>query len=314
MRLTPGALWLRFNQKFGHGLRVAYYRDVVRPRILATPPVDDTTDTRCEIHVLTSAQDWLNLVWTLKSFYAASGRRYALCIHEDGSLAQAQLAALRQHFPAARIIRRAEADARLAHVLRGLPRSLSFRRSNLLAPKVFDFAAYLESERMALFDSDLLFFAEPTEYLRRVEDEAYRRNTFNADGGNAYTVEPDQVRDLIGHQMLHRINTGLGLVHRDSIRLDWIEEFLALPGILDGHFWRIEQTLFALCSSRYGVELLPDEYTLRLEPGLGSRCFRHYVGAIRHLMYGEGMARLAKQGFLKQQKIFFEPHLQGCSA
>jgi hypothetical protein len=51
------------------------------------------------------------------------------------------------------------------------------------------------------------------------------------------------------------MNSGLGLTHRDSIR--WDEEFLALPDILNGHFWRIEQTPFALCSSRHGVELLP---------------------------------------------------------
>jgi hypothetical protein len=297
-RLTPGALWLRLREKYGHGLRVAWYRDVVRPRILATPPIVDTTDKRCEIHVLTSARDWLNLIWALKSFYAASRRRYALCIHEDGSVDDSALAALREHFPRARLIRRAEADARLAEVLRGFPLSLRFRNTNLLAPKVFDFVAFLESDRMGLFDSDLLFFAEPTVYLQRIEDPMYRCNLFNADFGLAYTVRPEAVRPLIGHDLLPRVNTGLGLVHRDSIRWDWTEEFLALPGILAGHFWRIEQTLFALCSSRYGVELLPDEYTLRFEPGIGRRPFRHYVGTIRHLMYGEGMARLARDRFL----------------
>ena len=86
MRLTPGAVWLRLNQKFAHGLRVAWYRDVVRPRILKSPPIAETPDRRFEIHVLTSRHDWLNLIWSLKSFYAASGRRYALCIHEDGTL------------------------------------------------------------------------------------------------------------------------------------------------------------------------------------------------------------------------------------
>ena len=114
-------------------------------------------------------------------------------------------------------------------------------------------------------------------------------------------MEPDQVREVIGHQLLPRVNTGLGLIHRNSIRWDWTEEFLALPGILAGHFWRIEQTLLALCSSRFGVELLPDEYTLKLEPGIGSRPFRHYVGRIRHLMYGEGIARLVHDGFLERR-------------
>jgi hypothetical protein len=301
MRLTAGGLWLQLRHTFGHGLRVAWYRDVVRPRILSTAPVEDTTDKRCEIHVLTSAGDWLNLVWALKSFYLASGRRYALCIHEDGSIAEAAIDALRSHFPAARIIRRREADAKLAELLHGYPRSLSFRNSNLLAPKVFDFIAYLESDRMALFDSDLLFFAEPKAYLQRVEDPSYRLNSFNADLGHAYTVDSNTVRTLIGHELLPRVNTGLGLVHRDSIRWDWTEEFLSLPGILAGHFWRIEQTLLALCSSRHGVELLPNEYTLRLEPGIGGRCFRHYNGAIRHLMYGEGIARLVKDDFLRLQ-------------
>ena len=138
--------------------------------------------------------DWLDLVWALKSFYFSTGRHYALCIHEDGSLKQFGLNSLRRHFPAARIILRAEADAKLAEVLRAFPRSLEFRNTNLLAPKVFDFIAFLESDRMGLFDSDLLFFAEPTIYLQRVEDPAYRRNTFNADCGDAYTVEPDAVR------------------------------------------------------------------------------------------------------------------------
>jgi hypothetical protein len=271
---------------------------VVRPRILSTQPIKDTTDQRCEIHVLTSAQDWLNLVWALKSFYVASGRRYALCIHEDGSLADAELAAVGEHFPAARIIQRAEADAKVGELLRGFPRSLAFRNNNLLAPKVFDFMAYLESERMGLFDSDLLFFAEPTIFLQRVEDPTYRPNTFNGDCADVYTVEPEEVCARFGHQLLPRVNSGFGLVHRNSICWEWTEQFLALPGILDGHSWRIEQTLFALCSSRYGVELLPDEYTLRLEPGIGGRCFRHYNGAIRHLMYAEGIPRLLEQGFL----------------
>jgi hypothetical protein len=301
VRLTPGALWLRFHQKFGHGVRVAWYRDVVRPRILKTPPVENTTDEQCEIHVLTSERDWLNLIWALKSFYFSCGRRYALCIHEDGSLKQFGLDSLRRHFPSSRIILRPEADGKLAKVLRAFPRSLEFRNSNLLAPKVFDFIAYLESDRMGLFDSDLLFFAEPAIYLQRVEDPAYRRNTFNTDCADAYTVGPDAVRARFDYQLVPRVNSGFGLVHRDSIRWEWLEEFLTLPGILDGHFWRIEQTLFALCSSRYGVEMLPDEYTLRLAPGVADRCFRHYNGAIRHLMYGEGLRRLVKGGFLDRQ-------------
>lgn len=298
MRITPGALWLRLNQKFAHGLRVAWYRDVVRPRILNTPPIAETSDHRYEIHVLTSRHDWLNLIWSLKSFYAASGRRYALCIHEDGTLDPFALSSLQQHFPTARIIRRQEADQRLADELRGFPRSAQFRKANLLALKVFDFVAFLQADRMVLFDSDLLFFDEPAVYLSRLEDGNYRLNAFNADCDSAYTVDAEAVQTRLGFELLARVNSGFGIVHRDSIRLEWIEEFLALPGLTEGHFWRIEQTLYALCSSRYGAELLPQEYEVSLEAGIPPRIFRHYVGAIRHLMYGEGISYLVQERFL----------------
>lgn len=302
MRLTPGALWLRLNQKFQHGARVAWYRDVVRPRILNTPPITETSDHRYEIHVLTSRHDWLNLIWSLKSFYAASGRRYALCIHEDGTLDAFALSSLRRHFPTARIVRRQEADQRLALELRGFPRSLQFRTANLLSLKVFDFIAYLQADRMVLFDSDLLFFDEPTAYLSRLEDGNYRLNAFNADCDSAYTVDAEAVRARLGFELLARVNSGFGIVHRDSMKLEWIEELLALPGLTEGHFWRIEQTLYALCGSRYGAELLPREYEVSLEAGIPPRIFRHYVGAIRHLMYGEGIAHLAQAGFLNRRQ------------
>lgn len=302
MKLTPGALRLRLHQKFQHGMRVAWYRDVVRPRILKTPPVAEMSDRRFEIHVLTSRHDWLNLIWSLKSFYAASGRRYALCIHEDGTLDPFALSSLQRHFPLARIIRRHEADQRLELELRHWPRSAQFRKANLLSLKVFDFIAYLQADRMVLFDSDLLFFDEPADYLSRLEDGNYRLNAFNADCESAYTVDGEAVRTRLGFELLARVNSGFGVIHRDSMKLEWIEEFLALPGLVDGHFWRIEQTLYALCGSRYGVELLPQDYDVRLEAGIPPRIFRHYVGAIRHLMYGEGIAHLVQERFLERRQ------------
>src|SRR5262249_43409374 len=150
-------LALRLRQKFGKGLRVAYYRDIVRPRILQTRPVHETTDSTCEIHALTRSEDFLDLVWCLKSFYHFSERRYKLCVHDDGSLLPDQRAALRTHFPTARLVDRALADQKVLSLLAPYPISLEFRRRNILAPKVFDFVTYLEAERMLIIDSDVLF-------------------------------------------------------------------------------------------------------------------------------------------------------------
>jgi hypothetical protein len=289
-----GKLAYRVRTRFGHGLSTAWYRDVVRKRILQTRPVIALDTSVCEIHVLTSSNDWLNLIWALKSFYHASRRSFGLCIHDDGSLDETIRSAFQQHFPGARILRRDHADSEVMDSLRDLPRCLEFRKSNHLAPKIFDFRHYLHSDRMLLVDSDVLFFSEPTELLRRIEDSEYMKNSVNPDVASAYTVDPALVKQQFGVELIPRFNSGLGLIHRDSLNLDWIEEFLGLPGII-GNFWRIEQTLYALCSSRFGVELLPAVYDVFLNGSVGDRPSRHYVGAIRHLMYSEGIRKLNGQ-------------------
>ena len=164
---------------------------------------------------------------------------------------------------------------------------------------MFDFPFYLNSDRMLLLDSDVLFSREPAELLRLIEDPNYRLNIVNRDVASAYTVDLAEVKSRTGVNVIERFNSGLGLIHRDSLRLDWIEEFLGLRGILEGHFWRIEQTVQALCSSRFGVELLPPVYDIRFSDGIDGSPARHYVGAIRHLFYGEGIRYLVKGRFLK---------------
>lgn len=297
--MSIGSLVLKFRQKYEHGLQTAYLRDTVRFQILNTKPIAQTLDRTCEIHVLTCARDWLNLLWTLKTFYHYSKRHYALCIHDDGSLTERDRAILQQHFPNARIINRPSADAQVLAELATYPRCLEFRKTNHLSPKVFDFVSYLESDRMLLLDSDVLFFQTPTDLIDRIEDTHYRCNSVNQDITSAYTVQPETVKQKDGIDLVERFNSGLGLIHKPSLSLDWIEEFLDLPDII-GHFWLIEQTLYALCSSRFGVELLPSPYTIRLNKGIGSSPSRHYVGKIRHLMYSEGIGQLVQQGFLKE--------------
>lgn len=294
--MSIGSLYLSLKQRFKHGLKAAYYRDIVRLRITDTAPVTGLEEDTCEIHVLTSSDDVLNLMWALKSFYHASERRYPLCIHDDGSLDDEHAAMLQHHFPDARVIDRERADADVLPTLEDYPHAHSFRAENHLAPKLFDFVHYLEGDRMMLLDSDVLFFEEPTELLRRIEDPDYDKNTVNADVDTAYTVSLDDVEEHFGFRPVERFNSGLGLIHADSLRHEWIDEFLQLPNARS-HFWRIEQTMFALCSCRYGVELLPEPYNVFLESGVRGP-IRHYVGAVRHLMYKEGIARLVRDNFL----------------
>ncbi len=295
MRLTPGALYLRIRQKYGDGLRAAYYRDVVRHRILAMPAIAPADDDGCEIHVLTSSRDWLNLLWVLKSFYRYSGRAYRLCIHDDGSLDDSTLDILAEHCTHARIVARSDADSRLAPLLKPYPRAQSFRNTNPLALKVFDFAAFLTGERMLLLDSDVLFFSRPQALIDRIEDPRYELNTLNRDWRYGYSISMDTAREGLSFDFVENINSGLGLIHRRTMDFDRLESFLALPGIMSHHH-RIEQTLIGLCCCAAGFEFLPTEYDVHTGPWVEQHSCRHYTGPIRHRLYSEGIRQLVRQG------------------
>lgn len=287
-------------RRYTRGPRLAWCQDVLRPRILETNPLRTRASVGCpvEVHTLTCADDWLNLIWAVKSFYHATGRDDPLCIHSDGSLSPQVLATLRKHFPEARLIDRRRADREVLNAIAGYPRAAAFRLQNHFAIKLLDFGHYLKAKRLVSLDSDVLFFDRPDAVIRCLEDPGRPINYANGDLDSSYTVSSGDARRLAGVELVGRLNAGFGLFHRDSLRLDWIEEFLALPGIL-GHWWRIEQTLYALCSSRFGCELLPPEYDVFIDGPLGDRPCRHYVGAVRHLMYTEGMRKLSAGGFLR---------------
>jgi hypothetical protein len=298
--MTPGALLQQVRSRLRGGPKATWYREVVRPSILDAAPLQGTADTSmCEVHILTSGQDWLNACWALRSFYQASGCSYALSIHDDGTLPVAGRHALQQQFPDARLLSRSQTDAEIGSWLAPYPRCFEFRSSNKLALKIFDLLYYGRSKRLMLLDSDVLFFSYPAELLRRIEDPLYQVNCANADIASAYTVTVDVVRRQCGFTPIERFNSGLCLIHRQSLRLSWLEEFLTLPGILS-HFWQIEQTLLALSSSRFGTELLPPEYALRLDAGIENRPCKHYVGAVREAFYSEGIATLHRHGVLRQ--------------
>ena len=56
----------------------------------------------------------------------------------------------------------------------------------------------VKNERMLLLDSDILFFSEPVELLRRIEDVSYEKNSLNKDWGCGYIVNWYDLSDLLG--------------------------------------------------------------------------------------------------------------------
>jgi hypothetical protein len=68
--------------------------------------------------------------------------------------------------------------------------------------------------------------------------------------------------------------------------------------------WVTEQTLHALASTIYGVELLPETYCVSTTPGIKPDFVcKHYPGFFKTLLYEEGMAYLINNKFLESLQV-----------
>jgi hypothetical protein len=292
----PWYLDLRWSLREGMGS--ASRRWLIQRKILKTPPIRTDFSGPAEIRVLTWRRDCLNLLWALKSFYHFAGVKYPLYIH-DGGLLPSNLAILRHHFPDATIVAREEADSRVTEILqtRNLERCISYRRRNVATRKLFDFFLLSNADYVISIDSDIVFFKRPAELCKPPAE--FTKNYYNKDESYWYSLTAAELSSSFGIVPPGLINSGLFVVRRESIDCDAIEEWLANPKLF-ADTWVGEQTLHALCSSVYGVELLPDSYRVSTKAGLSPDLVcKHYPGFFRPLLYREGMAHLVERGFLR---------------
>jgi hypothetical protein len=291
-------LWLAFQELNREGWSAAWRRWRIQRRILDTPPLPTAEAGPVEVRVLTWRRDWVNLIWALKSFYFFADVDYPLYIH-DGGLLPRQAQALRKHFPDARFVPGAEADSRFPAELRRrrLHRSAEYRGKNVSTRKLFDFVLDSTAEHLVTIDSDIVFFRRPSALL--LPPEGLSRNRYNKDDGYWYSMSECELEEAFGLRPPPAVNSGLAVFRRESIDLDAVERYLAHPKLF-ADAWVTEQTLHALCSTAYGIELLSDEYRVGGPAGLTPDLVcKHYPGVHRPLLYSEGMRSLIDAGFLR---------------
>jgi hypothetical protein len=149
--------------------------------VLTTPPLRCDPDASVEAHLLVCHRDLHMALLAMKSFLHHVPA-VALVVHDDGSLSDADAALVCSHVRGARVIRRAEADARVEPLLTDPVREI--RRKHVLTMKVFDFIHYNAGRRTMLLDSDLLFLRRPDEALDWIA------------GDDAFVIyNPDPLRD-----------------------------------------------------------------------------------------------------------------------
>lgn len=293
--ISPGRLWWQFRRDVKRGWDASYHDYQTLPRIEEWSwAFWGEKPTNVPIHVLTGDKDWRLAAWSLASFLQFSEVGWPIVIHDDGSLSEEATEVFEGIFPACRIISRDQSDEEMNRVLLPYPFCLDYRNTHPLGIKVFDMAHYATEERFIVLDSDVLFFRKPQEIVDWAKAPVGRDCWFNEDVQEASLITASEAREELNVKLWSRVNSGLCLLYKPAIDLDFCDRALAVTSILRGHVWRVEQTLFALCASRNGRGgLLPKTYEVTLKRHASKDIIaRHYVGAVRDRFYGEGLKRL----------------------
>ncbi len=280
-------------------------RTFLWPKILRTAPARSKPWVRggaVELHTMCHEDDWLLAIWMLKSLARAMGELPPLVIHLQRLPRPSALVALRHHFPDARLVLPEESVPMVSEYLaaRRLTRCQDWLWREPILNKLVTFQIVASSTNVIWVDSDVLFFNKPEEFAR-LTDKPLDRIFFQEDCTVSFTLTPEQALQQLGISITKRINAGLLMRARDSIRLEKVEELLGHPmvGIPSG---LIDQTLQALCASADGIaDNLPRSYAIQLEEDINpaSIVCRHYAGPTRAWITTQGIRWLIQHGILR---------------
>lgn len=294
--MSEGTLWYQMQRDWKRGFAASWNDRFISRRILEwRNPFSHLPHEEVPVHVLTGSEDWLLACWMLASWFHFTERNWRVFIHDDGRLPPDASPAFVKMFSGVRGVNSVEADRTVLDALNGHPACREYRLAHPLARKIFDVPTLTRADRFIILDSDVLFFKKPEAMLRWVAD-GKGQCWFNRDVHEAMPISRSQVREKLGIDVWHRVNSGMCLIERATIDFDLCERALLETTLMQKHIWLVEQTLFAICASAKGRGgLLPAEYEVskaaNASPGAVAR---HYVGAVRQRFYADGIPRVRK--------------------
>ena len=300
--MTLGRLWWLLKRDVRRGWAATWHNYRTVPKLDAWTWPHRSEPPAVEVHVLTGANDWRLCMWMLATWFHVTERSWRVVVHDDGTLTMDGRARLEATFPYVRVISRREADAVMKPVLTPYVECAGYRAQHPLGLKLFDVPHFAEGERFLLLDSDLVWFHYPREIMDWVQHPEDRSCWFNEDVAEGALITHVMAERELGVKLWSRVNTGLCLMAKEAVDPQFCERALTETPILRGHIWRVEQTLLALCASRFGHGgLLPQTYEVSLAKwAREDAVMRHYVGAVRQRFYGEGIARMYREVLAKE--------------
>jgi lipopolysaccharide biosynthesis glycosyltransferase len=268
--------------------------------VLRTSPQICDANSPLKVWLLTGNRDMFMSLWALKSLILNSNRKWDVWIADDGTINDQTRGLLEAHLIGAHVMKSEAMDHVAMARLQDFPLCSRLRREFVFARKLFDPFFHLTADRYLVLDSDILFFSNPNEIVAALLASGPQPNWFCRQAGSLSTFTEEEGRRLIGCAVMEDCNAGLVIANRESIILELIEKALAETQILTR--WRhvLEQSLYAMLSTRYGFQFLPPTYQVHMGSVMPSHeaVCTHYVVTARDQFYSEGIRYFLESGRL----------------
>jgi len=248
---------------------------------MTVPPAQQVSCLVCHAHIPIALA-------CLPTLLRYSQNPVELILHDDGSLTDCDATQLIQALPGSRIIRRQEADQRMADELKNRPASAAYRRASCMGLKLFDSVYFTAGQTYAYTDSDILFI-RPFRDLFQFPDDRTHAIFIHDTVDNCYSFRSWQLLLAPGIKLPQRVNAGLSCFRRSHYDPDFLEWFLAHPArrATRHHLWFTEQTAWAALGMRVGMKFWNPANVTIAHPNLQvtpSLIAAHFVGLHRQLL------------------------------
>lgn len=286
-----------------YGVPLLYYRFWKRHAIFQTPPLECPPESELEVHMQVCQRDWLNGLWTVRSFAHFVKKPFRLVVLGDGSISGQEHSKIKQLFPGVVIPDLSDVLNRVEKEIEpSSPTIAKWRKEGVFftLPKVVDSFLYAHNQRVLTVDPDVLFFDFPKALLEAVEgalgDDFSVLNVttqrVNTDG--CFCIDEAEVKDRFGFELPLNFGIGLGAVNREGYDWGWLESVFREVAPDEELAFMLDQTITALLSVRFGWKKLdPSEYAIEPVSSLDGIVARHYYSKTRDLFYVEGIGKLA---------------------
>ena len=295
--LGRGLYYFKYNQKRGWG---AAWGEYVHGSKIHRWKIKKGESNSVSLHTVGGHEQLLMAKWMIASWLELSGLDSPIFFHDDGSLTSQDEEELQQLFPNLTVVWRESADEEMDRLLASFPKCREYRDRMPHGLKCFD-VPFLNQEicedKFLLVDPDVLFFKGPDFISEWCQNDSDDTVWFNGEPKEPSIYEDEKLRGLLPFAFWKGVNSGLCLLRREMLSLDFFEECFGREEFGKTKDWRVEQTLLALAGSRYGKGgILPRQYEISFGASRQKDAIaRHYVGEVRSRLWAEGIPALSKR-------------------